>query len=106
MESRRSFFFVRNFNMTLAASGTLEGDTKFQCLCTLVRRKALRQFYSLSPDVESTETLNVDYIIRGLAQYFPPVNSISKQKRTMRRGIQKPLSPTGRNYAARLIDLN
>ena len=66
----------------------------------------MRQFYSLSVDVESTETLNVNYIIRGLAQYFPPVNSLSKQKRTMRRGIQTPRSPTVRHYAARLIDLN
>ena len=31
----------------------------------------LRQFDSLSSDVEITETLDVDYIIRGLAQYFP-----------------------------------
>ena len=51
--------FVRNFNMTLASSGTLEAGDKIQYLRTLVHREALRQFNSLSADVESTQTLNV-----------------------------------------------
>ena len=71
-------FFVRNFNMTLLASGTLEAGAKYQYLRTLVCGEALRQFDSLSADIEGTETLNTDYIIRGLAQYFPPVNFLSK----------------------------
>ena len=45
--------------MTLAASGTLEMGAKIQCFCTLVHGEALRQFDSLSTDVETTETLNV-----------------------------------------------
>ena len=36
------FFFVRNFNMTLAATGTLENGAKIQYLCTLVRGEVLR----------------------------------------------------------------
>ena len=60
--------FVRNFDTTLAASETLEVDANFQYLLTLGRRDALRQFDLLSADVESTETLNVDYIIRFLSQ--------------------------------------
>ena len=81
-------FFVRNFNTTLAASETLEAGAKFQHLRTLVRREALRQFDLLCADLERTENLNVDYIIRGLAQYFPSVNSLPKQKRAMRRGMK------------------
>ena len=73
--------------MTLAAAGTLEAGAEYQYLHTIVCREALRQFDLLSADVEITKTLNVDYIIRGLAQYFSPVNSLSKQKRAMRRGI-------------------
>ena len=69
---------VRNFNMTLAASGTLEAGANFQYLRILVRREALRQFDLLSDDVENTETLYVDYIIRGLSHYPPPTNSLSK----------------------------
>ena len=63
--------FVSNFNMTLAASGTLEAGVKYQYLHTLVCREALCQFDLLSADLEGTQTLNVDYIIKGLAQYFP-----------------------------------
>ena len=69
---------VRNFNMTLAASGILDAGTKCQYHRTLDCGEVLRQFDSLYADPESTETLNVDYIIRGLAQYFFPVNLLSK----------------------------
>ena len=63
--------FVCNFDMTLAASGILEAGAKYQYIRNLVRVEALSQFDSLSDDVESAEILNVHYIIRGLAQYFP-----------------------------------
>ena len=65
--------------MTLLASGTLEAGTKYQCLLTLVLRDALRQFDLLSADIEITEALNVDYTIRGVAWYFPPVNLLLKK---------------------------
>ena len=61
-------FFVPNFNMTLAVSETLEAGAKYKYLRNLVRREALRKFDSLYADVEGTETLNVDYLIRGLEQ--------------------------------------
>ena len=56
--------------MTLAEWGTLQAGTKYQYIFTLVRGEVLRQFDSLYTDVEGTEILNVDYIIRGLAHYF------------------------------------
>ena len=67
---------MSNFNKTLAASGTLDTGPKIQYLRTIVRREALRKFDSLYAGVEGTETLNVDYIIRGLASTPPPVNSL------------------------------
>ena len=54
--------------MTLVASGMLETGTKSQYFRTLVRGKALCQFDLLSYDVEGTQTLDVDEIIKGLAQ--------------------------------------
>ena len=92
--------------MTLAASGTMETGMKSQNLRTLVRGEALSQFDLLSDDVEGTQTLDVDEIIKGLAHYFPPVNSISKQKHAMRRGMKKPRSLTIRKYVESLIGLN
>ena len=64
-------------------------DAKFQYLRTIVRGEELRHFDLLSADVESTETLDVDYIIRGLAKYFYPVNSPSKQNPAINRGMKK-----------------
>ena len=55
--------FVRNFNMTLVESGTLEAGAKYQYLCNLVHGEALRQFDLLSSGVEGTETLNVKFIL-------------------------------------------
>ena len=66
----------------------------------------MHQFDSLSADREGTETLNVEYIIWGLAQYFPSVNYLSKKKHAMRHGMKKPCSLTVRCYAVRFIDLN
>ena len=101
----RTNFFVCNFNKTLAASGTLDAGAKYQYFCALVHREALSQFEPLSSDVEGTETLNIDYIIRCLAQYLPAVNLLSKQKCALRRGKKKPHPLTVRRCAAHLIDI-
>ena len=47
----------------------------------------LRRFDLLSADIESTQTLNVDDIIKGLAQYFSPVN-LPFKKSAMRREMK------------------
>ena len=65
--------------MNLSALGTLEAGAKYQYLRTLVCGEALRQFDLLSDDIEGTETLNVDYIIKGLAHYFPSINLLFKK---------------------------
>ena len=45
-------------------------DAKIHYIRTLSHGEALRQVDLLSADVENTETLNVDYYIKGLAFYF------------------------------------
>ena len=96
------FLFVRNFNMTLAVAGTLESDAKFQYLHTILHGEALRQFNSLFDAVESAETLDVNYIIWGLSQYFFSVSFLSKQKRTMCRGMKTAQS--NRNMLCGALD--
>ena len=76
--------------MTLEASGTLETDVTFQYLHTLVHEELLRQFYTLSSDVESTVPLTVQDIILGLVLYFYPVNLLLNQKCAIRCGMRKP----------------
>ena len=92
--------------MTLAATEALYMDVKIHYLRMLVYGEALPQFELLSADLKNTETLNVDYYIKGLALYLPPMNSFSKQKRVIRRGIKKPRCLKVRPHAANLIDLN
>ena len=48
--------FVRNFQMTLATTGTLETEAKVHYLCTIVRGEELNQFDLLSSDMENTDT--------------------------------------------------
>ena len=45
-------FFMRNFRMTLAATGTLEAEAKVQYLHMVVREESLRQFDLLSADAK------------------------------------------------------
>ena len=59
-DSEDFLLFVRNFNKTLAVSGTLETGSKVQYICTLFRVEALRQFEFLSADAESTEPPTVE----------------------------------------------
>ena len=60
--------FLQIFQMTLAATGTLDTEAKVQYLCTLFHGEALNQFDLMSADVKDTETpLDVDYILKGLA---------------------------------------
>ena len=71
--------FAQNFQITLASTGMLETETKVKYLCTLRHGEALRQLDILYADVESKDTpLDVVYLLKGLACYLPPVNSLSK----------------------------
>ena len=81
------FYLIRNFNMTIEASGTLVDSTNIHYLYTLVRGEALRPFGILSAKAGSINSEHLKSIILGLGKAFPPVNALSKQKRTMRRGI-------------------
>ena len=66
----KNLLFVRNSNITLKDSGTLDPAAKVQCFCTLVHREVLQKFYLLSAEVESTKYLTVEVIILGLGFYF------------------------------------
>ena len=56
----------------------------------LVCDKALHQLDTLSDEVVSTISEHFKTIILVLGTYFFPVNELSKQNRTMRRGMSKP----------------
>ena len=67
-DTEEFLLFVQNFQMTLAASGTLETEVKVQYICTLVRGGALEQFDLVSADAKNKGIqLYVDYLLKGLA---------------------------------------
>ena len=65
-EPEEFLLFVRNFQMTLEASGTLAAGANIQYLCTLVRGKALCQLDIFSVEVVSMTTEHLNLIILGL----------------------------------------
>ena len=75
-------WFVHKFNMTIAASRKLQTGAKDQYLCILVHGESLCQFYLLSADMESTNPLNMEYIIkRDVVLLTPCKFSIRKKAR-------------------------
>ena len=56
--------------MTLKAIEMLETVVNTQPCCMIVHGEALRQFDTLSADVESTNPLTVTAFILGLGMYF------------------------------------
>ena len=65
----------------------------------------MHQSYFMSSEVEITNPLTVEAFILGFGSYFFPVNSLSKKKRVMRRGMKNPNGFKVRSYADHLIDL-
>ena len=75
-EPEEFLLFVRNFNMTLAASGTLAKSAQVNYSRTLVHGEVLRQFYLLSDDVEGKNPLAVEN-----SSYFSYEFAIESKKR-------------------------
>ena len=98
--------FVKNFKMTLEASGELDARAKIHYLLTLLHGKALRQLDKFSVEVGSTTTTNLNHIILGLGIYFTPINALSNQKCAMLLGTRNPHKLKVRRYADYMIELN
>ena len=65
-DTEECLFFVLNFKMMIEASGSMDTGAKVQHLRTLVHGEALSQFDFLYADMEGTEPLIVEYIIKAL----------------------------------------
>ena len=63
--------FVSNFKTSLAAAEKLATGAKTQQICYIVSGEAINNLESLSDDVEGTNTLTVENIIKELDSYFP-----------------------------------
>ena len=68
---------MQNFNMTLAASGTLATGPKIKYIFTLVRGESLHHFDLLSTDGEGVNPLKVKTITLWLASHCFPFKQLS-----------------------------
>ena len=83
-EPEEFLLFVRNFDMTLAVSGPLETGAEIQYLFTLVCGEALHQIDLFSSDMESTNPLTVEYIIKGLELFKTKARNAPRNEETVR----------------------
>ena len=64
-ETEEFLLFIRNFQMTLKASGTLASGANILCLHTLVCGKALHHIDTLSDEMGSITSEHLKSIILG-----------------------------------------
>ena len=63
MASQNNYFFVRNLNMAIEASGILAANEKLQHLRKLLCGEALREFETLCLQIRSTTVTNFNQVV-------------------------------------------
>ena len=82
--------FIRNFQMTLGASGALTASAKIQYLSKLLCGEVLGKLDMLPVEVGSTSATHLNHILLVLGAYVFPINALSKKNRVMCRRMRKP----------------
>ena len=80
----KSFRIAVNGTWTTSVSGSIE------YLRTVLHGEAIIYFDELASQNNGMANAYLKHIMEGLLGYFPPINSPSKKKRTMRRAMSKP----------------
>ena len=95
---------MNEFKTTTDGTGTTSGKIHF--LRTVLHGKPLIELYVLAGQVGSMINGNLKLINEGLIGYFCPTNALNKQKRVMRRSMQKYRDLLFKIFSARLTELN
>ena len=82
-------FFVQNFKIMIEAPGRLIDNVNIIYIYTLLGGESLREFDYLCIQIGITTIKNLNQVILGLGKPLFPVNSLSKRKLSMRRGMGK-----------------
>ena len=72
----------------------------------MLHREALREFRKLESQNSGTTNSCLKRIQEGLLGYFFIINTISKQKRAMRRSMRKPQDLPFNRFTASITELN
>ena len=62
--------FIKNFKITLEASGTLSANAKFQYLHTPLRGESLHEFDTFCIQIKRMTITHLNQVILGLVTYF------------------------------------
>ena len=99
-------YMMNNFKTATDRTGTTSATRKIHFLRTMVHREYLIEFDDLVGQAGSTTNGHINPTKEGLIGYFPPIKSLTKQKREMRRAMKKPWDILFKRFAARLTELN
>ena len=96
----------KNFNIAIDVTGATNPSGRIIYLHVMLRGQALREFDELQSQNSGSTNNHLKLIQEVLLEYFTPINSISKQKHTMRRTMRKPRSINFKRFAARLMEIS
>ena len=97
--------FIRNFNMTLEASGMLVYITNIQYFCMMLWRRVTSVWHVVCWGGKYNQR-KFKPLYLGFRNVLSTINVLSKQKRVMCCGTRNPRKLRVICYAARLIDLD
>ena len=89
-ELEEFLLFILNFKMTLNALGRLAATPKLQYLRKILHEEALHQFDTLCAQLGRMTIAHSNRALLGLGTYFPHMNALSKENRTMCRVMRNP----------------
>ena len=97
---------IKDFKTATDGTGTTSVTGKIQFLRNMLRREAPREFNDLAGQVAVTTITHLKFIKERLLWQNPPVNSLTKQNRAMRRTMRKPQDLLFKRFSAQLTELN
>ena len=93
---------MKEFKTSVDRTGTTSTTVKIQCLRTILRGGALKEFDVIAGQVGSKNNTHLKQIKEVLLSYIFPISAINKQKRAMRRAMRKPQDLLLKIFSARL----
>ena len=96
---------MKEFKTATDGAGITSATRKPHFLRTMLHGEALKRFNFLAGQVGSTTNGYLNLIKEILLGYFPPINTLTKQKLAIRRAMQKPQDLLFKIFSARLMEL-
>ena len=97
---------LNNSRIEINGTGTTSVSGTIKYIRTMLHGESLREFDELASQNNGMASYHLKHITDSLLGYIPPINALSKKKRTMHRAMRKPWYLTFKCFIARLTELN